>query len=131
GNTTIRPRTFHSGKIHAKFPCDSARNRRRFHAGFFGLWWQPCRLRRRHACLYSFLFLFLLRLTFLLWLLFRLCFLFFLLLFGFWLFLFFLLRFFLFLWRLLAFATDERDLIADIHLAAFLNVNFGERPILG
>src|SRR5438874_1008762 len=26
---------------------------------------------------------------------------------------------------------DKPDFIADIHLAAFLNVNFGQRPILG
>src|SRR5438874_5442984 len=38
----------------------------------------------------------------------------------------------LFLFRcFLAFSADKPDFIADIHLAAFLNVNFGQRPILG
>ena len=36
---------------------------------------------------------------------------------------------FLLLWRFLAFSTDEGDLVADVYLAAFLDVNFRERPV--
>src|SRR5207248_8234685 len=60
-NATVRPRAFHAGKINAEFSRDAARNRRRFYARFLGLWWPPCRLRRRHACRYRLLFLFRLR----------------------------------------------------------------------
>ena len=44
GNATVRPCAFHGGKIHTKFRCDSARNRRRFHAGFFGFLFSRLRL---------------------------------------------------------------------------------------
>src|SRR5438093_384652 len=42
------------------------------------------------------------------------------------------LLFFLFfrLRRFFALTTDERDLVADVYLATFFDVNFGERPIL-
>jgi hypothetical protein len=46
------------------------------------------------------------------------------------LFLFFLCRRFL-RWRFLAFASNERNLIADVYLAAFLDINFGERSVFG
>src|SRR6266550_8973030 len=138
GDAPFRTSSLYAGKIDTEFGRDSARDRRRLYARFFGLWWQPCRLRwcRRHACLYSFLFLFLLRLTFLLGLLFWLFFfrlnfvglLFFLLLFDFRLFLF---PFFFFLGRFLALSTDERDLVADVYLAAFFDINLGKRSIFG
>jgi len=44
GNATVRPRTFHDGKIHTKFRCDSARQQRSFHAGFFGFLFSRLRL---------------------------------------------------------------------------------------
>src|SRR5438105_4191066 len=61
---------------------------------------------------------------------FRLRFLF-LFLFGFWFFrfLFFFGRFFL-LWSFLALSADEPDLVADLHLPAFFNINFGECAVL-
>src|SRR6266542_456762 len=37
----------------------------------------------------------------------------------------------LFFRRFFTFTTDERDLVADIYLAAFFDINFGERPIFG
>src|SRR5207302_7359131 len=116
---------------------DSSRRRCSLYARFFGLWLQPCRLRRRHACIYSFLFLFLLfRLTFLLWLfffrflffsffrlfLFRLCF--------FWLLFFFLLGRFLCLFffflhrRFFSFPTNAPNFVAAFFLAAFFYLNF-------
>jgi hypothetical protein len=62
--------------------------------------------------------------------LFGLCLLFFsFLLCRLWLFLFFLFGGFLF-WCFLALSADERDFVADTHLTAFLNVDFGERPVL-
>src|SRR5437899_1924868 len=136
GDTTFRACTFYVGKINAELSRDPACNGRRFHARFFGL----LDFRRRP---FGFIFLFCSRL---LCLFFLFCFLLFFLLlcFGFWLvfflglflflffafglFLFFVLLFFL--WRFLAFTIDERDSVADVHLAAFFDVNFCERPVL-
>src|SRR6266704_2281896 len=49
--------------------------------------------------------------------------------FGFRLFLFFFLL--LLSWRFLAFTADERDFVANVYLAAFFHINFGERAVLG
>src|SRR5438132_8714215 len=48
-------------------------------------------------------------------------------------FLFFFLRlfFFFFLWGFFAFFIDKRDLVADIHFPAFVDVNLGKRSVLG
>src|SRR5713101_59721 len=46
-------------------------------------------------------------------------------------FLFFRFLFFFFFWSFLAFAADKRDFIANVHLPAFFDVNFGERSVLG
>src|SRR6266480_2307343 len=56
----------------------------------------------------------------------------FFLFFGLWLIPFFFCRFFLlpFFGRFLAFATNERNLVADVYFATFFDVNFRERPIL-
>src|SRR5206468_10436605 len=120
----------HTGKIDSEFGSDSSRDRRRSHTRFFSLWWQPCRLRRRHACLYSFLFLFLLRLAFLLGLLFRLFFFgLFFLLFRFLRPLFFFFFFWLFSRSLFALAANECDFVANVYFAAFFNIDFGECSI--
>src|SRR6266496_2038670 len=141
-HATFRACAFHAGKVNTELGRDSPRHGRRFYSRFLGLWWQPCRLRRRHACLYRLFFLFRLRwrglfLLFLfrlrrLRLFFLFCFVFLRLLFfrffRFGLFLFFFLLFRL--RRFLALTTDECDLVADVYLATFLDVNFGKRPIL-
>ena len=44
GNAPVRSCSFHGGKINAKFRGDSSRNRRRFHAGFFGFLFSRLRL---------------------------------------------------------------------------------------
>src|SRR5439155_13851594 len=97
---------------------------------FFTLWGQPCRLRwcRRHACLYRFF----LWCRFFLQLFFRFFFfrLGFLRLFFFFFFGGFFLLFFLFS-LFFAFTGNETDFVANIHLATFFNINFGERSIFG
>src|SRR5207302_4075511 len=116
--------SLYAGKIYSEFSRDLPRDRRRFYSRFLafvlcglsslGIWF---------LFLGFFLFLFFgFRFFRLLFFFLRLLF-FFLLLFG--------LRLFFFLRRFFAFSADERNLIADVHLAAFFDVNFGERSVLG
>src|SRR6266576_1506969 len=139
GDTTFRACAFYAGKINAELSRDPACNGRRFHARFFWLF-----SFRRQPFGFSFLFCFRLLCLFFLFLRLRFllfffllalwfCLLFFL---GLFLFLFFAFGLFLFfvlicfLWCFLTFTTDERDSVADVHLATFFDINFCQRPIL-
>src|SRR5687768_4564838 len=144
-NAAFRASPFDAGKINAQLSRDPSRQRRSLHTRFaaaFRFWFS------RRFCLRSLLRLgrFLLRLFVSLprrrglgFLLFRrrrflrLCLL---LLFRRGLFLFFRFRrrllLFLFRWShrsCLTFATDKGDLVAHVHLAAFFDVNLGQRPV--
>src|SRR5207302_10284458 len=123
--------SFDARKIDTQLSSDTSRHWRSFYAFFLGL--LLCGL-FSFGLQFFFLgfflfFLFGLRFFRLLFFFLRLL-LFFLLFLGLRLFLFFR-SFLFFLWSFLAFPADERDLVADVHLPAFLDVNFSECSILG